>query len=143
MSADIARRIVSLRRRKVALEADMRAVQAELDELCPRLLDYFAEAGMDRGTWDGMTLSQRRELWASVPAGADVRKIKAILRRAGIDPTSIFKEKANGQTLSAAVREFDASESGVPEKLRALLNISEVYKVGFTDNGTTAAKRAA
>jgi hypothetical protein len=83
------------------------------------------------------------ELWASVPATADVEHVKALLEEAGVDPASIFKERANGQTLSAAVRELEASETGIPPALQEAISINEVWKVGFTDNGARSNLSAA
>lgn len=143
MTADIGLQLVKLRREKARLESELERVKAKIAELDPRLLDWFTEVGMDRGTWDGMTLTQRRELWASVPAGADVGKIKASLRRAGVDPAAIFKEGANTQTLSALIREMERSDKGIPPALQKNLKISEVFKVGFTDNGSQSRPKAA
>lgn len=140
MSAETARRIVQLRREIVATEARAKQLKAELEELSPKLLDWFAETGMDRGSWDGMTLYQRRELWASIAAGIDMRKVKAALKAAGVDPKDIIKEKANTQTLSSLVRELEASEAGIPKKLAACLSLSELFKLGFREgNGSERA----
>jgi hypothetical protein len=61
--------------------------------------------------------------------------VKGAIRAAGHDPDDIIKEKANAQTLSAFVRELQASDEGVPEGLSELLNISQTTKLGFRNDG--------
>lgn len=143
MSAEIARQLVELRRRKVRLEAETKVIDSQIADLSPKLLDWFAETGMDRGSWDGMTLHQRRELWASIADGVDIRKVKRALKAAGINPNDIIKEKANTQTLSSLVREMEASEAGIPPKLRDCLKLSEQFKLGFRESGDRPDRAAA
>ena len=88
------------------------------------------ENGIGSVKQDGITVHLRRELWASVAEG-DIDFLRDALSAAGIDPSTIIKEKANTQTLSALVREFDRDQRPMPNSLAAALKVSEVFKIGY------------
>lgn len=131
-----ARRAAELYRRKARLKALQTKNDAAIAAVAEMAMDWLIEQGLDRAPFAGLgTLYTRQETWASVRADASMDALKAAIERAGHNPDDIIKEKANAQTLSAFIRELQASEDGVPEGLSELLNISQTTKLGFRNDG--------
>jgi hypothetical protein len=127
---DLLKRLVRLRKEREKAEATLAKVKAQIDEQEPAVLNWMQENGIGSVKQDGITVHLRRELWASVAEG-DIDFLRDALSAAGIDPSTIIKEKANTQTLSALVREFDRDQRPMPNSLAAALKVSEVFKIGY------------
>lgn len=69
-------------------------------------------------------------MWASVgDQGIDF--LRDALDAAGVDAETIIKERANSQTLSALIREYDRDGRPLPNSLAAAVKVSEVFKIGY------------
>lgn len=119
-----ARQYVQYVHEKQRLEASLKLVKEQMDELEPRVLDHMANNGVQRMTVDGITLHIRRELWARAtsPEAPDVLRAH--------DLGFMARETVNAQTLSAWVREQDANGTPIPEAIAAVIAVAEVYKLG-------------
>lgn len=141
--SDLVKRAVRLRKDRDALKAKLATVETQLAAVEPKVLEWLQENGFPRISHEGMTVYIRREVWASLADGVDIGCLKEAIAAAGHDPTLIVRERANGQTLSAFVREFDARGEPLPNSLAAAVKISEVFKLGFLASPDTKAKRPA
>jgi hypothetical protein len=128
--SDLVKRIVRLRKEREAAQAKADKLKAQMEELEPKVLEWFSEIGSDQMRIDGVTVHIRRELWASVGENG-VDFLKDALDAAGIDPTTIVAERANTQTLSALVREFDRDGRPLPNSLSAAVKVTEKYRLGY------------
>lgn len=127
---DLLKRIVRLKKERDAAEARLAKVKAQIDEQEPAVLEWFQSNGIGSVKVDGITVHIRRELWASVgDQGVDF--LRDALDAAGIDPTTVIAERANTQTLSAVIREFERSERPVPNSLSAAVKVTEKFRLGF------------
>lgn len=120
------------------LDAQLKAVKAKLSKLEPWVLSYFSEVGIDRVTVDALgtplTLSPRRELWAGPAEGYSADDVADAMAAAGMTArqiAAVITTKCNTSTLSALVREFDRSDSGVPPELAKAIKVAEVFKLSF------------
>lgn len=125
---DAVKRAVRLHKERQRLKGQLAKVEAQLAEACEKALEWMQANTIPRLSIDGTTAHIRRELFASAP---DVEALRAALEACGIDPEGIIKERANGQTLSALVREFDRDGKELPEALAQAVKVSETYKLGF------------
>ena len=99
---DKLRRSVELRRRKKALNARLKEVQKELDELDESTMESFIDEGVNNIKVDGVTLGIRRQMWAGLE-GDRAEAVKAIYdspSELGLRGTLT----SNAQSLSSAVR---------------------------------------
>ncbi|MFO1163533.1 MAG: hypothetical protein U1E60_32185 [Reyranellaceae bacterium] len=127
---DLVKRMIRFRKEREAAEAKAAKAKAQMDALEPSVLEWFQQQGIGSIKVDGVTVHIRRELWASVgDQGLDF--LRDALDVAGIDSTTIISERANTQTLSALVREFDKAGNPLPNSLAAAVNVSEKFKLGF------------
>ncbi len=127
---DLLKRIVRLRKEREAAEAKLAKIKTQIDEQEPAVLNWMQEAGISSVKQDGITVHIRREVWASVADG-NTDFLRDALDAAGIDPDTIIRERANTQTLSALVREFDRDGRPMPNSLAAAVKVSEVFKLGY------------
>ncbi len=127
---DTLKRLVRLRKQRADLEAKMASLKSQIDETEPAVLEWMQENGLQQIRQNGITVHLRRELWASVSTD-DIDFLKDALRAAGVEPGDIVKERANTQTLSALVREYDRDGRPLPNSLAAALKVSEVFKLGY------------
>ena len=127
---DSVKRLVRLRKERDRAEAGLAKIKAQIDEQEPRVLEWMQEHGVPSIKHDGITLHIRRELWASV-GDEGVPFLRDALEAAGVDAETIIRERANSQTLSALVREYDRDGRPLPNSLASAVKISEVFKIGY------------
>lgn len=127
---DLLKRIVRLKKERDAAEAKLAKVKAQIDEQEPAVLEWFQSNGIGSIKVDGITVHIRRELWASVGENG-VDFLRDALDAAGIDSSTVIAERANTQTLSAVIREFEHDERPIPNSLAQAVKISEKFKLGF------------
>ena len=96
-------RYAQLKDAKRVLESQIDKIKDELNMLEPRLLDHFAEQGINSMKLDaGWTVYLRGQWWAR-PKDGDYERACEALRKAGLE--GMVHETVNVQTLSAWVRE--------------------------------------
>ena len=128
--SDLVKRLVKLRKEREAAQVKADKLKVQMDELEPQVLGWFSENGFDSIRVNGVTVHIRRELWASVgEQGVDF--LRDALEAAGVDAETIIRERANSQTLSALIREYDRDGRPLPNSLAAAVKVSEKFKLGF------------
>jgi len=107
------------------LDAELKKRKEQRDTLEQELLAAFREEGVQSiRTSEGLAYL-RRDIWASLAAPAE--------QLMGGPLEWLIKPSVNHQSLSAVVREYqrdDQDQPILPEEVKALINVTEVYKVG-------------
>lgn len=118
--------------RKRELDEEAKAVKAQIEEVDAQILDEMAETGVESVRGHGYTFYVRRDLRAS-HAGDKSAMIEAL--RSEIP--ELVTETVNANSLTAWARELvgqagdlDDPDDALPEPLRGLIKIAEIYKVG-------------
>lgn len=128
-------RLVDLLDKQDELNAQLKAISVDINELQSYALENMQNSGQQSIQVKNRTLYINRQIWASIPAENKDAAIEA-LNHAGLD--WMVKPFVNAQTLSGWVREFDPDglkssdeiTAELPETLRNLVNIAEVFKLG-------------
>lgn len=121
---------------KRALKAKLTKVEADLEEVAPKVLAYFERTGISSIKVGKTNVHLRRELWVGKAEGATGAAIAAALRENGM-ADYVTSESMNVQSLSAWARE---AVEGLavepkdlvdifPEGLRPLCKVTEKFKV--------------
>lgn len=121
-------RYAKLENERTALEDQLVAVKAKLDELRQGVLDYMQSHSLDKITSAGRTLYLRRELWAGRAEGVSPADLMVALDAAGL--TEFAERAPKMQSLTAYVRELDRDGLELPEPLRGVLVANELFKIG-------------
>jgi hypothetical protein len=133
---------IMLNKEKDALTWRVEAIDARLKELKVELSAAFIEANMQNIQVGDRKVYLARNLWSSFVPGDDLDNALAVLRKHQLD--WMIKPTVNGQTLSSWVREqerasdaidFTAFVESLPEDLRSVLRISEVFDVRSVSAG--------
>ena len=107
------------------LEQQVKRAKENRDRLEQELLAAFREEGVQSiRTAEGLAYL-RRDIWASLNGTPD--------QLLGGPLEWLIKPSVNQQSLSAVVREYqrdDQDQPIMPEEVKALVNVTEVYKVG-------------
>ncbi len=109
----LADKLKQLKDRKSALEDELKAVNAEIDQTDKTLSDQMAEAELDKFSHSGMTFYLKTRLFASPQSGRK-EDLFAALRDHGFG--DLITENVNANTLSAFCKE-QIAQSGEAEKL--------------------------
>jgi hypothetical protein len=128
---NLVKQAIALHKEKQALMEKMNKIKAQLDKIEPQALEWMQQNTIPNLKQNGTTAYVRRELWASLAEGADTDFLRDALASAGFDPDDVIKRRANTQTLSSIVREYDQRGEPLPNSLSAAVKISEVYKLGY------------
>lgn len=128
---DLIKRAIALHKEKQDLRERLAKVEAQLDKIGPQALDWMVQNDMPSVRQAGFTAYIRRELWASLAEGSSTDFLADALSAAGFDPADVIRARANTQTLSAIVREYDHRGEPLPNSLAAAVKVSEVMKLGF------------
>ncbi len=121
-------RYAKLENERTALEDQLVAVKAKLDELRAGVLEYMQAHSLDKVTSAGRTLYLRRELWAGRAEGVSPADLMVALDAAGL--TEFAERAPKMQSLTAYVRELDRDGLELPEPLRGVLVANELFKIG-------------
>jgi vacuolar-type H+-ATPase subunit I/STV1 len=136
------REFVSLENRKKDLDAELKAVKQQLDDLEEALVPQFIEDGVQRMTVDGRTVSIQQDVYAS-PLN-DREDVVDALKQSELG--QYVAENYNTNSLTAFVRELkrdvelrakgenrmyteDDVRAALPEPLGRALKISFVHKL--------------
>lgn len=122
--------------RKAALDLELKQLTNELAALEPEVLKWFEATGVDKARLeDGRTLYLRRELWAGQAKGVPSEVAVEALRAAGLG--EFCQPRINASRLSAWARELDREGTPLPDGLRGIVEVREVFKVGHRKGATT------
>jgi hypothetical protein len=133
---------ISLNREKDALEGRIEAIKQRLAELKIDLVQQFMDANVQNIQVGDRKVYLARNLWASFYPADDLDCGLDIFRKHQLD--WMIKPTVNGKTLSSWVREqerasdaidFTAFVESLPEDLRSVLRISEVFDVRSVSAG--------
>jgi hypothetical protein len=136
------REFVSMENRKKELDAELKAVKQQLDDLEEALVPQFIEDGVQRMTVDGRTVSIQQDVYAS-PLN-DREDVVDALKQSELG--QYVAENYNTNSLTAFVRELkrdvelrakgenrmyteDDVRAALPEPLGRALKISFVHKL--------------
>lgn len=125
----LADQLKELKNRKKDLEAEVKAITAEIDRLDLELSDAMAEAECERFSRNGNTFYLNTRLFASPAAG---RKDDMIFALKDNGYGDIVTETVNANTLASFVKEQKALNADeVPAWLADVVNIHEKVSVGI------------
>jgi len=119
MDMDRVREYVRLRRRQAEADAQAAAVKQQADELEQRLLEEFAQDGVQNMNVEGTTVYVHRSLNASVDPAYEREQVIERLRDAGLD--HFVRDSYNSQTLSAWFRDLDREGEPLPPSLEGVI----------------------
>lgn len=123
---DHLKRYTELVSRKRELEAELRALQDEINGLEPVLVEQMLEAGVQHLRLNGQTVYLQQEIWAS-PVDGDYDRLCDALERAGLGDMVV--RRVHNNTLSAWVRELRKVGEEMPEEVKPYIKVSETYRL--------------
>lgn len=112
------------------LEAQVKGVKEEANELEQRLLDEFAQESVNRITVDGTTVYLRTQRFASIAEGATKEDLVDALE-ADSHSRGLVARNFNWNSVHAYVRELvgeDGSEP-LPEQLQGIVKVTETFNL--------------
>ncbi len=125
---EIADRLKSMQEQKKALEAQVKTVTAEINDLDTQLSNAMAEAELDRFSRNGNTFYLVSRLFASPVAGRKDEMMQA-LKENGFG--SLVVETVNAQTLASFIKEQrDITGEDIPAWLESTVSTFEKVSVG-------------
>ena len=127
---EMADRLKAMQEQKKDLEAQAKALGAEIDALDLQLSDAMTEAELDRFSRNGSTFYLKSRLFASPAAGRRDEMIAA-LKENGF--ASLVTETVNANTLAAFIKEQREQEGceDVPDWLGDTVHTHEKVSVGI------------
>jgi hypothetical protein len=127
VNTDRLKEYARLRRVEKELGTEASAIKEQADTLEQELLEEFAESGLQKMTVDGSTIYLRRDLWASRINGATALDVCEAFEKAGL--TQFVTTNYNSNTVSAWLREIDASGEQMPESVAQVLGAAEKFSL--------------
>lgn len=126
---EMADRLKNLQEEKKSLEANIKALGAEIVDLDNQLSDAMAEAELDRFSRGGCTYYLKSRLFASPAAGRKEEMMQA-LKDHGCG--SMVVETVNVNTLASYIKEQrEATGEDVPAWLADYVNLYDKVSVGI------------
>lgn len=119
---DDLRRLLELRQQKESHEDALKPINTEIEMVTGRILDRWAENGIDSMKLDGKLVSLRRQSWARV---LDREHVAEVLREAGLDHLLT----PNATSLSAYVREREENELPLPPAFEGVIGTYEKFSL--------------
>ena len=110
-----------------ACEDRLKKVKSKIEEVEPRVMDFFQKLGLDRLTVSGVTVYVQRQLWAGREEDVTHEQAAAALKKAKLGEYA--SPRVNTQSLSAYMRELDEAGEDMPAALKGIIKLSEVFKV--------------
>ena len=124
------RAYVQLKNEKKELDARLKQVNGELEQMLDPLIDMFMDAGVTNMKIDGQTVYISRTLWAGMWKDEDGNphpKISIPAFKLSPLTADLVKESINLISLSAAIRELPNREDGsvdLPPELEGKISIA-------------------
>lgn len=123
--------------RRRALENDLKEVERAMKDLEPVLLARMAEGECEKITIHGITFYPKRRLFGSIVEGYNKADVADALIASNL--SDFVQNTYNSNTLNGYVASFDREsdealtpaqiKQQLPEPLRAVLNIGEVWSI--------------
>ena len=120
--SDDLRALLALRKAKEQHENDLKGINGEIEVITGRILDRWAEDGIDSMKVDGNTISLRRQVYARI---LDREHVAEAMREAGLDAMLT----PNTNTLSAWLREKEDNGEPLPPGLDGIVGTYERYSL--------------
>ncbi len=125
----MADRLKDMQERKKELDAETKALSADIDTLNLLLSDAMTEAELDRFSRNGSTFYLKSRIFASPAAGRKEEMMEA-LKKNGYG--TLVVETVNAQTLSSFIKEQrEANDGNDPEWLNGIVSVFEKVSVGI------------
>ncbi len=125
----MADKLKDMQERKKELDAETKALSADIDTLNLLLSDAMTEAELDRFSRNGSTFYLKSRIFASPAAGRKEEMMEA-LKKNGYG--TLVVETVNAQTLSSFIKEQrEANDGNDPEWLNGIVNVFEKVSVGI------------
>lgn len=125
----MADRLKALQEEKKSLEANVKALGAEIVDLDNQLSDAMAEAELDRFSRGGCTFYLKSRLFASPAAGRKEKMMQA-LKDHGFG--TLVVETVNVNTLASFLKEQrEATGEDIPAWLEGIVNTYDKVSVGI------------
>ena len=125
----MADRLKALQEEKKSLEANVKALGAEIVDLDNQLSDAMAEAELDRFSRGGCTFYLKSRLFASPAAGSKEEMMQA-LKDHGFG--TLVVETVNVNTLASFLKEQrEATGGNIPAWLEGIVNTYDKVSVGI------------
>lgn len=126
---ELADKLKSAKEEKKSLDAQIKEVNATIDELDKELSDAMAEAELDKFTRNGSTFYLNTRLFASAQAGRKDALFSA-LREQGYG--DLIQETVNANTLASFIKEQKTQNNDeIPAWLEGVVNSYEKVSVGI------------
>ncbi len=117
------KRLLELNARRKVIEAELKEINAESDQITQSVLDRWSEDGVTSMKVDGHTVYMRRSIYAKV---LDRDRIADAMREAGL--ASMLTPNTN--TLSAWLREREENQEPLPQSLEGIVGTFERFALG-------------
>ena len=125
---EMADRLKAAKEHKKELDAQVKEVNAEIEQLDLALSDAMAEQEVERFSWNGSTFYLNTRLFAS-PAAGRKDELMQTLKDNGYG--SLVVETVNANTLASFVKEQKAANGDeIPEWLAGVVSAYEKVTVG-------------
>ena len=125
----MADRLKALQEEKKSLEANAKALGAEIADLDNQLSDAMAEAELDRFSRGGCTFYLKSRLFASPAAGSKEEMMQALK---GHGYGTLVVETVNVNTLASFLKEQrEATGEDIPAWLEGIVNTYDKVSVGI------------
>ena len=125
----MADRLKALQEEKKSLEANAKALGAEIADLDNQLSNAMAEAELDRFSRGGCTFYLKSRLFASPAAGRKEEMMQALK---GHGFGTLVVETVNGNTLASFLKEQrEATGEDIPAWLEGIVNTYDKVSVGI------------
>jgi hypothetical protein len=119
---DDLKQLLALRQLKEQHEDALKGINAEIDTIQARVLEQWANEGVDSMRVDGKTVSLRRQIYARV---LDREHIAEAMRAAGIEHLLT----PNTNSLSAWLREKEEAQEPLPPCLEGIVGTYERFSL--------------
>lgn len=126
-TVDLATEIVAVSALISAATESLENLKKKRAAIEERLLDQFAETGVNSIRVANKAVGIRRDVYAKI---LDTESLHAALTSAGY--ADIIKPKVDSSTLSALVREFERGDTPWPDALEGVVVASEKYSIRVT-----------
>ncbi len=128
---DLADRLRDLREEKTRRDSELKALNAEIDELNDKLVEMMVDAEMQKFDRAGKLFYLSTRTYAS-PAKGQQETLYGWLRTNGY--ADLVRETVYAQSLAAFVKELLEEDDGLPEDLANLVNVYEKTSVNIRNS---------
>lgn len=125
---DLVREYQQARAEYDSVSALRKAAAEKVDRLEAAVLKMYEQSGASSIRVDGRLVYLIRKQWARPLAGREPELVGALIE-AGYD--DLVERRIGTQRLSAWVRECEREEESIPQAVRDLMEVAEVFSLGM------------